>query len=90
MPRPGVVPRPVESETVRCDFHKPPVEFPFENPVDQARYRQWEAAYNTKAEQYATCRFLSAIGGGGVAPEFDELIRYHDQETKATSSLPLA
>jgi hypothetical protein len=73
----------------RCDFHKPPVEFPFETPRDEAHYRRWEAEYNAKAARYATCRFLSPVGGGTVAPEFEELIRYHDQETKA-SGLALA
>lgn len=74
----------------RCEFRKPPVDFPFENPRDEAQFRQWEAEYNAQTAQYATCRFLSTVGAGRVAPEFDELIRYHDQETKATSGLQLA
>jgi hypothetical protein len=74
----------------RCDFRKPPVEFPFETARDEAAFREWEAEYNSRAADYATCRFLSAVGSGVVAPGLDELIRYHDQETRATSGLPLA
>jgi hypothetical protein len=39
---------------------------------------------------YAACRFRLAVGPGKVAPEFEEIIEYHDQETKATSGLELA
>ena len=74
----------------RCGFHKPPVEFPFETPQADAEYRRWESEYNSKSANYATCRYLTAVGSGGSADEFEELIRYHDQETKASSELPLA
>jgi len=74
----------------RCDFRNPPGTFPFETPQAEAQFRAWEAEYKSKSAPYATCRFLSAAGSGRVAPEFESLIRYHDQETKATSGLPLA
>lgn len=44
----------------------------------------------TTAARYATCRYLTTFGGDRVAPGFEELIRYHDQETKAGATLPLA
>jgi hypothetical protein len=74
----------------RCGFHKPPVEFPLETPQDEDRYRRWEMEYNSKAAPFATCHYVTAFGKGSVLPEFEELIRHHDQETKAGSDLPLA
>lgn len=74
----------------RCGFGKPPVNFPFETPQAEAQFRRWEAEYNAKAAPYATCRYLSTFGGIRIAGTFEEQIFYHDQETKASSNLPLA
>ena len=49
-----------------------------------------EKEYNAKASSYATCRYLTPFGGTRVLPEFETLISYHDQETKAAGGLPLA
>lgn len=72
----------------RCGVRNPPVEFPFETPRDEAKFRRWEAEYRHRAGDYATCRFLAEVGT--PAPEFSELIACHDQETKANSSQRLA
>ncbi len=74
----------------RCGFSKPPVEFPFETPQDEAQYRRWEAEYNSKSSGCATCRFVATFGSGKIASEFEDLVQYHDTETKASSNLPLA
>jgi len=74
----------------RCGARVPPASFPFETPAHEARFRAWEAEYAATAARYATCRFLGAFGGTRAAPEFEELIRFHDQETKAGTTLPLA
>ncbi len=74
----------------RCQFHKPPVEFPFETPQAEAEYRRWESEYNSRAGRFATCQYVTTVGSGGTAAEFQALVDYHDRETKATSGLPLA
>ena len=74
----------------RCNMGTPPAEFPFENPRDESRFREWEAKYNAAIARYATCRFVSSFGSPGMEPAFEALVQYHDQETKATSGLPLA
>jgi hypothetical protein len=74
----------------RCGFYAPPFSFPFETPLDEADYRNWVAEYNSKAAGYSTCGYVATFGGVRIAPEFEELVFYHDQETKATSNLPLA
>jgi len=74
----------------RCNLPNPPGEFPFETPMDQERHRLWEVEYNSKTAAYATCRFLNTFGPGTELPEFGELIRYHDHETKSAGAIRLA
>lgn len=74
----------------RCDQAQPPVTFPFTTPQEESRFQEWERKYSSAAAKYSTCRFVTIVGGGRTDPEFEELIHYHDQETKANSSLPLA
>ncbi len=73
----------------RCGFHKPYVLYPFEDPKDEAIFRDWQSKYDSKSAGYATCRFVTQFGSE-VDAEFGELIQYHDQESKAASGLPLA
>jgi hypothetical protein len=73
----------------RCEFHKPSVKFPFESLSDERQFQEWVAKYDRNSAKYATCKLESTFGSGTL-PEFAELIGYHDQETKAASSLPLA
>jgi hypothetical protein len=74
----------------RLGIRKVPVEFPFETSADQARFNEWEREYESKAVGYSTCAFQTKFGAGGVLPEFDVLIHFHDEKTKATRGLPLA
>jgi hypothetical protein len=74
----------------RCGLRLPPAAFPFETPQAQSQARTWEAEYAAASARYATCRYVATVGGGTMAPGLEELIRYHDQETRATAELPLA
>jgi hypothetical protein len=74
----------------RCDVRKPPVEFPFETASDQARFREWEREYDLAIRGYATCAHQKTVGTGRMLPEFETLVRHHDEMTKAISGLPLA
>jgi hypothetical protein len=74
----------------RCRMTDPPVNFPFETSNAQERFNRWQADYNAKTAPFATCSFLLAIGPGTVSLGFDELIKYHDEMTKAANALPLA
>lgn len=73
----------------RCDLGMPPVTFPFETPQAEAQHAEWVRKYTTATRMYATCRYLG-FTGSEMEPDFEELVLFHDQETKATSSMPLA
>jgi hypothetical protein len=73
----------------RANLRKPPVKFPFEDRNAEAAFREWEGEYNAVIVRYATCRLIRT-SGEEVDPAFAPLIEYHDRETKASSSMPLA
>ncbi len=74
----------------RCRMSNPPVTFPIETPADQERFDRWQADYAAKTAALATCRFVAAVGPANIVPEFDELIRYHDESTRASVDARLA
>jgi hypothetical protein len=74
----------------RCGHRKPPVAFPFETGEAVAAFEEWEQEYERQCQPHATCRFVASLGNGAVVPGFEELIEYHDRETKALSGQPLA
>ena len=74
----------------RCGLQVPPVAFPFETPEEQSRFHDWEQNYTSAIQSYATCRYLTSFGSSPMASGFEELVQYHDQETRAASLLPLA
>jgi hypothetical protein len=74
----------------RCGLRAPAVSFPYDTPEDESRFRAWEATYASTASRYATCRYVATFGDARIAPEFEDLVHYHDQETRASTTLPLA
>ena len=74
----------------RCGLPVPPVDFPYQTPQEEARFREWEARYRATSAAYSSCRYMTTFGGVRIAPQFEDLVYEHDQETKATSQLPLA
>ncbi len=49
--------------------------------------RQWVHEYQIKSEGYAICRYIKTLGR---QDNVSEMVAFHDKETKADSSLPLA
>ncbi len=74
----------------RCNFHTPPDEFPFETAAAQSKFENWEREYNVKTASFATCRFISELGSGGIDPDFKDLIDFHDHQTKSLAVHKLA
>ncbi|HET9342147.1 MAG TPA: hypothetical protein VFO25_04405 [Candidatus Eremiobacteraceae bacterium] len=74
----------------RMKMWEPPVTYPFQTPQEQQRFDRWNAGYTTASARFASCRFIKAIGNGEPVPGFQELIEFHDTQTKAEIDLPLA
>ena len=69
---------------MKCHTHK--VVFPRNDPVQESEHRAWVAEYDAARQQFATCRFLCAVG----ADLHDPVVEWHDRETGATSGRKLA
>lgn len=74
----------------RMKMWEPPVTYPFQTLHEQQRFDRWNADYSAACARFATCRFIKAIGDAQPAPGFQELIDFHDDQTKAVTALPLA
>lgn len=74
----------------RIGMDNPPVTFPYESPMEEGAMRQWEAAYDRASQGRATAQFVEELGGGSEHPDITPLRALHDEQTRATSGLPLA
>ncbi|HEU4561453.1 MAG TPA: hypothetical protein VFS20_26605 [Longimicrobium sp.] len=74
----------------RIGMENPPSRFPFESPAHEQAMRAWEARYAQASQGRATCQFLEEIGDGAEHPDIAPLRALHDEQTRATSGLPLA
>ena len=52
--------------------------------------REWESRYALASERRATCHFVEELGDGAEHPDIAPLRALHDEQTRATSGLPLA
>lgn len=67
-----------------------PDTFPREEQWQQQAFDEWLQKYERAAASKATCRFIEAIGGDRVHLDVAPILSLHDEQTKATSDLPLA
>jgi hypothetical protein len=74
----------------RIGMPNPPVSFPYDDPGEERRLREWVTRYDAASAGRATCRFMEEIGTGAEHPEVAPIRALHDEQTKATSGLPLA
>jgi hypothetical protein len=62
-------------------------------PIDPARLperRRWTEAYEKAAGNFASCRFIEALGSGRVDHTAAEVQRIHDELCQASSTLAIA
>jgi hypothetical protein len=64
--------------------------YPHNSANKQHAARQWLEHYTAQSQPFATCTFLEALGSGRVDRQLTDIIRRHDDSTKAESGLPLA
>lgn len=74
----------------RIDLRPPPVSFPYESPQERARFDAWQSAYDAASARFAVCEFVTEVGTSQTSGLFDDLIAFHDEQTKAAAGLPLA
>lgn len=67
-----------------------PDTFPREEQWQQQAFDAWLQNYERASVSKATCQFVEAIGGDRVHPNVAPILSLHDEQTKATSNLPLA
>lgn len=60
--------------------------FPKKNPVQEERIVQWIKEYNSKSENFASCKLVFQHG----RPTTNRVIEYHDKKTKALTNYKLA
>ena len=59
--------------------------------VDKKPVREaWIALYERKAENFAACRFIGAMGNGAIDPGVQAVQQWHDDLCRAESKLPIA
>ena len=74
----------------RVGHRAPPGDFPREEAWQQQAFDEWLQQYERAAASKATCQFVEAIGGDTVDPDVAPILALHDEQTKATTGLPLA
>lgn len=73
----------------RCDMPLPPGSHPRDAPM-QAALTDWLTRYDQASANFASCRFIEAVGNGGVSDAVRPVLELHDRLTRATESLTLA
>jgi hypothetical protein len=68
----------------RCKLPHAPARWPFENAAEEHAFGNWDAKYHTACVIKATCLLLDK-GSGEVHEELREIVKLHDQTTRATS-----
>jgi predicted secreted protein len=74
----------------RCDVAALAEQWPFADQHAEARFRAWQAEYAKRSAGYATCSFLRTMGSAHADSRVAEVVRLHDERTRAASNLPLA
>ena len=74
----------------RCGVARVPDRWPWKSVTTEQAFRNWDVEYTAQSRRFATCRFLNAFGRGAIAPEFNELVAFHDEHAQSSANLPLA
>jgi len=71
-------------------IEKAPGGFPWLDPGQERRFRDWQSRYEALAVKYSVCRFVSHLGATTVLPEIQQIITLHDQRSGVAANLTLA
>lgn len=59
-------------------------------PEHLPQRQEWIDLYETKAQAFASCRFIQTFGKGGTHPAAERVRELHDEFSRTNSGLPLA
>lgn len=74
----------------RMKMERPPNFFPRTLPQQEEAFARWLRDYEQKSNGYATCRLLETLGAKAIHYELEDMVRTHDDITRASRDLPLA
>ena len=74
----------------RCGLFKKAERWPWLDAKAEARFQKWQAAYETKSKDCATCAVIRKLGHAEVHPDVQLILAVHDETTRAESKLALA
>jgi len=74
----------------RCGHYANVIHYPWEDANQQLTFEDWHQQYITASQNFATCHLLGTIGNEVIHPELEEIVTFHDRETKCLQSIQLA
>ncbi len=74
----------------RCGFRANTIRYPYQSDREKSAFEKWERKYSARSRDFATTRFLRAIGNPSIAPHIQQITEFHDTFTKSDSDLSLA
>jgi hypothetical protein len=69
----------------RCGMQSAHKFFPWADEAAEQRFRDWEREYSGRAEQFASCHYVTQMGVAAVDQKIARVVEFHDKETKALS-----
>ena len=63
----------------RCGCEKPRDRYPWDDPVKERAYRQWEQEYEEKTTGYVTCQLVERFGDDGPDAHTNTIVDIHDK-----------
>ncbi len=74
----------------RCDIHKRPPHYPYENAKGEERHQRWVRFYEETIRNYAVCELVAEFGDRSRHPEVESVIAVHDDYALRAGKLALA
>jgi hypothetical protein len=74
----------------RCGLRTTSIRYPWENDRERKLYQSWNQEYMKLSGDFATCKYIGEYGQRSSTGVVAELLKVHDQLTKANMNLPLA
>lgn len=74
----------------RCGVYRRAERWPWLNTKAETRFKKWEALYESKSREWATCESIRTLGSSEVHPDVQLVLALHDEATRANSKLQLA